>query len=407
MDVDVLIIGGGLVGGTLAVALADAGLQVCVVDRDDPETLLAVEFDGRASAIAAGSKRILESIGVWKHLADQAGAINDIRVSEAGTRHFLHYDHREIGGDALGYMLENRTLREALFKEMTALENISWQAPTVISELMRTSEGVQATLANGQKTTARLAVACDGRMSKTRQKAGIKVTKWGYDQSGIVCTVRHEHSHEGVAHEHFLPVGPFAILPLKGSGKDLNRLSSIVWTEKPALVPSLMAMNEADFLDELEARFGDFLGKIKVVGPRWAYPLGLQFARQCTAQRLALAGDASHAMHPIAGQGVNMGFRDVAALVEVITTAVQNGEDIGSESVLENYARWRNFDNTLMLATTDGLNRLFSNRIGPIKLARNLGLSAVGQVPPLKKILMRHAMGLIGELPKLMQRHRN
>lgn len=412
IQADVLIVGGGLVGGAMAIALAHATthssalpstLQVAVVDNEDPANAMDAGFDGRASAIALGSRRVLEGIGVWDLLQGTPGPILDIRVSEVGSRHFLHYDHDDLGTEPLGHMVENRKLRTALFARLKSLPNIDWHAPNRVINLTRGQTHAVAELDNGLRIEAPLAIACDGRFSRTRKGAGIRTTKWGYGQTGIVCTVRHQHSHECVAHEHFLPAGPFAILPLHGEGKDLNRLSSIVWTERPALVPGLMAMDEADFLQELEGRFGDFLGELEVVGPRWSYPLGLQFARQVVTDRLALAGDASHAMHPIAGQGLNMGFRDVAALAEVVIEAHQSGQDIGSTDVLERYARWRNFDNTMMLAATDGITRLFSNRIGPLKLARNLGLSAVEKMPALKRLIMRQAMGQVGDLPRLMR----
>ncbi|MBY0431845.1 MAG: FAD-dependent monooxygenase, partial [Rhodospirillales bacterium] len=256
---------------------------------------------------------------------------------------------------------------------------------------------VTARLEDGRLVRARLAVAADGRGSPTRQGAGIGLTRWDYHQTGIVCTVAHEKPHRFIAQEHFLPAGPFAILPLTG-----NR-SSIVWTEKSHLAPAILRQDDASFLAELKSRFGGFLGRIEVVGPRFGYPLSLQFADRYTDCRLVLIGDAAHGMHPIAGQGMNMGVRDVAALAEVLVDARRLGLDPGAPVVLSRYQRWRRFDNMLMLGLTDVLNRLFSNDLGAVALARDFGLAAVNRMPPLKKVLMRHAMGMVGELPRLMR----
>ncbi|MBT3237570.1 MAG: UbiH/UbiF/VisC/COQ6 family ubiquinone biosynthesis hydroxylase [Rhodospirillaceae bacterium] len=397
LKADVLIAGGGLVGGTLACALAMGGFRVAVVDSQDPKEGLDAEFDGRASAIALSSKRVLDGLGLWAHIEPDAGPIGDIRVSDGDSLFFLHYDHKDIGDEAFGYMVENRTLRRALAERFTSLDNIALLAPARVKDLDRTPGQVRATLEDGRCIEAGLIVGAEGRNSPTRDAAGIKLTRWSYHQTGIVCTVAHEHSHENIAHEHFLPAGPFAILPLPG-----NR-ASIVWTEKSDLAPAIMALDNDGFLSELKTRFGDFLGDIEVVGPRWAYPLSLQYAGRATDQRLVLVGDASHGMHPIAGQGLNMGLRDVAALAEVMTDARRLGLDPGDGVILDQYERWRRFDNTLMLAMTDFLNRLFSNDIEPVRLARDLGMAAVNKIPPLKKVFMRHAMGLAGDLPRLMR----
>jgi 2-octaprenyl-6-methoxyphenol hydroxylase len=397
IDADVVIVGGGLVGGTLACALGQGGLEVVVVDREDPARGLEAAFDGRASAIALSSRRLLDALGLWALIEDQAAPILDIRVSEAGSLFFLHYDSRETGNDPFGFMVENRALRRALATRLPRTPGVRWIAPMSVRALERTAAGVVARLADGRSVRAPLAAAADGRASETRARAGVRVTAWSYDQVGIVCTVAHEKSHDFVAHEHFLPAGPFAILPLLGDR------SSIVWTERADLAPAIMALSDDDFLFELERRFGNFLGSLKVAGPRWAYPLSLQFAETAIARRLVLVGDAAHAMHPIAGQGLNMGLRDVAALAEVLVDARRLGLDIGTATVLERYQRWRRFDNTLMLAMTDGLNRLFSNDIGPVRWARDVGLAIVDKLPPLKQLFTRHAMGVVGELPRLMR----
>ncbi len=396
-DVEVLIVGGGMVGGTLACILADQGIATAVVEREAPSDVLVAEYDGRASAIALGTQRVLEGAGLWNELEPLCAPIRDIRVADGESMLFLHYDHRDLGDQAFGYMVENRYHRVALANRYAALENLHVIAPDGISELIRTTAGVEARLDSGKVIRARLAVGADGRRSQTRERAGIRLTQWSYEQTGIVCTVAHEKSHENIAYEHFLPAGPFAILPLTD-----NR-SSIVWTERAGLAPAIMALDDVQFCAELKRRFGGFLGEMKPVGPRWSYPLSLQFAEQAIAQRLALVGDASHGMHPIAGQGLNMGLRDVAALAEVLIDARRLGLDLGASTVLERYQKWRRFDNTVMLAMTDVLNRLFSNDIAPIRIARDLGLAAVNAVPPLKRMFMRHAMGLVGDLPRLMR----
>ncbi|NQU61138.1 MAG: UbiH/UbiF/VisC/COQ6 family ubiquinone biosynthesis hydroxylase [Rhodospirillales bacterium] len=410
---EVLIIGGGLVGATLAVALGQSGVDTVVVDTADPKACLAAEFDGRASAIALGSQRVLKGLGLWRAVQSSAAPILDIRVSEGNSLFFLHYDHKDVGGEAgggeaggdepFGHMVENRELRKSLFHRLEDLGTVKILAPDAVKALKRGSAGVTADLAGGGKILARLGVAAEGRGSQTRQDAGIRVTNWSYNQSGIVCTVAHERCHDFIAHEHFLPAGPFAILPLVGDQARPGHQSSLVWTERAELAPKIMALDEDGFMAELKSRFGDFLGNLEVVGPKWCYPLGLQFAERTIDQRLALIGDAAHAMHPIAGQGLNMGLRDVAALAEVVLDARRLGLDIGEATVLERYQRWRRFDNTLMLAMTDGLNKLFSNDVRPLRLARDLGLAAVNRLPPLKRVFMRHAMGLVGDLPRLIR----
>ncbi|MBX9634837.1 MAG: FAD-dependent monooxygenase, partial [Magnetospirillum sp.] len=261
------------------------------------------------------------------------------------------------------------------------------------------------TLADGRSLRTALVIAADGRASPTRQGAGIGLTRWEYHQSGIVCTVAHEKPHGGIAHERFLPSGPFAILPMPGSHAHPHR-SSIVWTEKLHLADAIVGQSDKDFLAELDSRFGDFLGHVQLDGPRYHYPLSLQFAARAIDRRLALVGDAAHGMHPIAGQGMNMGVRDVAALAEVIVDARRLGLDVGGPDVLERFQRWRRFDNMVMLGLTDVLNRLFSNNIGPLKLARDLGLAAVQAMPGVKRVFMKHAMGVVGDLPRLMRGER-
>lgn len=394
---DVVILGGGLVGGTLACALARSGLSCVVVEAGTLAAMLDDRFDGRASAISLTSRRLLEAIGLWPGMAQDATPMRHIRVSEGASPLHLHYDHRDVGCEPFGHMVENRHYRRALYAGIRDLEAVTFLAPARAAPVERAEAGVEVLLEGGGRIRAPLVVGAEGRNSRLRQEAGIRVSGWSYRQVGIVCTVEHERPHGFIAHERFLPAGPFAILPLKG-----NR-SSIVWTERAERAPAIVALDDAGFANEVARRFGDFLGRLTIIGPRWSYPLSLQFAEKAVAPRLALVGDAIHAMHPIAGQGLNMGLRDVAALSEVLAEARRLGLDLGAADVLARYQRWRRFDNTLMLALTDGLNRLFEIDAAPVRLARDLGLAAVNVMPPVKRFFMRHAMGMVGELPRLMR----
>ncbi|MFI4949150.1 MAG: UbiH/UbiF/VisC/COQ6 family ubiquinone biosynthesis hydroxylase [Alphaproteobacteria bacterium] len=400
-DVELLVVGGGLNGMLLGIAVAEAGLRVAVVDRQDPAAMLGEAFDGRASAIAYGTKLVLDGTGVWPQVAAEAEPIREIRVADDDSPLFLHYDHRDLGGDTpLGYIVENRVLRRALFERARALPSLTLLAPQMVETVARDDAVAVATLGDGSLLAARLVAAADGKDSPLRKAAGIRTVEWRYRQVGIVTTVAHERPHAGIAVEHFLPAGPFAILPMTG-----NR-SSIVWTENAALAPHLIKLPDPEFAEELHSRFGDFLGAIEPVGPRWAYPLSLMQAERYTARRLALIGEAAHVIHPIAGQGLNVGIRDVAALAEAVVDARRLGLDIGDDSVLERYQRWRRLDAILLAGVTDGLNRLFSNTIAPVKLVRDLGLAAVNRLPPLKRLLMQHAMGALGDQPRLARGER-
>ena len=392
---DVLIVGGGLVGLSLAAALGTAGVATIVIDRQDPAAMLDQGFDGRVAALAWANWRMLESIGVWP-LLREAEPILDIRVSDGPSTLFLHYDHRTLGSDPFGFMVENRLNRQALYRRLEGLGSVALLAPAGLSELQRGADDVAARLDDGRRIKARLAVAADGPNSALRQAAGIRSLGWSYDQTGIVCTVAHERPHLGVAQERFLPAGPFAILPMTG-----NR-SSLVWTERSSLAPALLAAPEAAFLEELAGRFGDHLGSLAVVGPRFGFPLALGLAERYVDRRLALIGDAAHRIHPIAGQGLNLGLRDVAALAEIVVDRLRLGLDPGDAVALARYQRWRRFDSLLMAAVTDSLNRLFSNDIAPLRLVRDLGLAAVNKIDPLKRLFMHHARGSAGDLPRLL-----
>jgi 2-octaprenyl-6-methoxyphenol hydroxylase len=394
---DVLIIGGGMAGLILAAALGSAGVFTAVIEPLAPEKLLDTGFDGRATAIAAGSRNALASIGAWQRMDAAAEDILEIRVSDGHSPLFLHYDHADLDDGPLGHIVENRVIRSALLERVTELSSVKLFFGRRVQSLDREGQFAKAFLGNGETLVAPLAIATDGRGSPTRKAADINVRQWRYPQTGIVCTVQHQHPHHGVAQEKFLPAGPFAILPMT------KQRSSIVWTEKAALAPSLLELPDREFAEELKIRFGDYLGDLKIVGPKFSYPIGLLHAEDYVAPRLALAGDAAHAIHPIAGQGLNIGIRDAAALAEIVVDALRLGLDPGSINVLENYERWRRIDNTMMIAATDGLNRVFSNDVGPIKFARDVGLAAVNRTPPLKRLFMRHAMGVLGDLPRLIR----
>lgn len=399
---DVLIVGGGMVGMTLACALAGAGVAVAVIDRGRPEAQAAPEYDGRASAIAHASAQALKGIGIWPLLEPHASPIADIRVADGHPMRgvsplFLHYDHRDVGAAPFGYIVENRHIRSALSVFAAGLPRLTLLAPAEVTGLSRDSHRAEVRLADGGTVGAGLVVAADGRFSRVRKQAGIAATDLRYRQTSIVCTVRHERAHNGVAVELFLPGGPFAMLPMT------EDRCNVVWTERADLAPAYLALGDDAFLDELRRRFGDWLGAIELAGPRFSYPLGVLHAERYTDLRLALVGDAAHAIHPIAGQGLNLGLRDVAALAELIVDSHRLGLDPAGPQVLERYARWRRFDTMLLTAVTDGLNRLFSNDIGALRLARDLGLAGVNRLPPLKRFLMRHAMGTVGDLPRLVR----
>ena len=394
---DLLVVGGGLVGLALARAAAHSGLDVLIVDRESPIQAVSDVFDGRVSSIARGSANMLKHLGVWDLIRQDAQPVEEIRVTDNGSPLFLHYASRDVGNGPMGYIIENRILRRALHTVVEKDVRITWRTGVEVEEIERGIHGVCAQLSDGTKANSPLVAAADGRHSVLRTKAGINVVKRSYRQVGLVCTVAHSLPHGAVAHERFLSAGPFAILPMTGDR------SSLVWTERPEVAATILKLDTGAFLGELAWRFGDFLGQLEVVSPRWHYPLQLTLARQLTARRLALVGDAAHAIHPIAGQGLNLGLRDAAALSEVVGNAYQLGMDIGEATVLENYGRWRRFDGLAMAVVTDGLNRLFSNDIAPIRGIRSIGLAAVNKVPFLKSVFQRHAMGVLGHLPKLLR----
>ncbi|WP_020590378.1 UbiH/UbiF/VisC/COQ6 family ubiquinone biosynthesis hydroxylase [Kiloniella laminariae] len=407
LTVEVLVVGGGLVGLTLGVALASAGLEVAVIDREPPGSQKAAPFDGRSSAIALGSQRVFEQIGLWQGMSWAAEAIQHIEITDGqidrgASSLSMSYDFRDVGNVPMGWIVENRAIRLATHEKAARLSNLHHLAPHSLARLERNKRGVNAQLDDGRNLSASLVIGADGRNSQLRKEAGIKVAETDYHQNGIVCTVVHEKPHKGVAFEHFLPSGPFALLPLPDSEEGVHR-SSLVWSEKRELADDYLALDNTGFAAELHRRFGQALGDFTVTDMRWSYPLSSLHAERYTDLRLALVGDSAHGMHPIAGQGLNLGLRDVAALAEVIVDARRAGLDIGSVQVLEDYARWRRFDNVLLLGAMDGLVKLFSNDLAPLRIARDLGLATVDKLPPVKRFFMKHAMGIVGDLPRLMR----
>ncbi len=394
--VDAAIVGGGLVGMTVAIGLADAGLEVAVVDRAAPASQTLPAFDGRASAIAHASVRLLDALGVWTHVAEHQ-SIEQIRVSDGDSRLHLHFDAAELGDGPLGEMVENRHLRLALFRRARDIDTLHLFAPADPAAIDHAPGRVVLRLADGREVETPLLIGADGRASRVRRQAGIRSFGWSYGQEGIVATIRHALPHGGIAHERFLPSGPFAILPLGGDR------SSLVWTVRAREADAAFGLPPALFEEAIRRRVGGFLGELHVEGRRWRYPLGLRLAERYVAPRVVLVGDAAHGVHPIAGQGLNLGLRDAAALIEVLVEAARCGEDPGDELVLERYQQWRRFDNVLLACVTDGLNRLFSNDVLPLRLARDLGLAATGRIGPARRFFMRHARGTLGRLPRLLQ----
>ncbi|HUE66327.1 MAG TPA: FAD-dependent monooxygenase [Rhizomicrobium sp.] len=399
---DVVISGAGMVGLPLGLALAQGGLKTVIVDAAPPARALAPNFDGRVSALAYASVRMLTALGVWGGLEPHAQPIHEILVTDGAegkpaSPFSLHFDAEEIGAKALGHIAENRHIRMALHEAVARQTNLELTAPASVKSLAVEAGRATVTLAGGEEVTAALVIAADGRESRLRIEMGIGVIGWSYPQTGIVATVEHERPHNGVAYEHFLPSGPFAILPMTG-----NR-SSLVWTEAKIKAPGLLAMDEPVFHAELARRFGSHLGETRAAGPRWSYPLAFHLAREFVRPRLALAGDCAHGIHPIAGQGLNLGLKDAAALAEVLLDAARLGRDIGALDTLKRYERWRRFDSFMLAASTDALNRLFSNDIAPLRHLRDLGLGIVDAIGPARRFFMRHAGGDIGKLPRLMK----
>jgi len=399
MAYDVCIVGAGPVGGALACRLAVAGLRVAAIDRAALPPMEHPDFDGRAYAIAAGSRRLLTEAGLWDALPLPVGPIEQIRVSDgavgrAASPLHLHFNVADAGepSGALGWMVEARSFRVAVNARLHALAELDVFAPAIAS-VTPGAAAAEIRLSTGAQFSARLVVAAEGRDSPLRRAAGIPVQRWPYHQSGIVCAIAHERPHGRVALEHFLPAGPFAQLPMAPSETEPN-ISAIVWTERSADAPRFMALDEAQFGREVARRLGPHLGAVRPVGKRWVYPLSAMYVHRVVAPRLAIVGDAAHGIHPIAGQGLNLGLRDAIALADLLIAAHARGEDLGAAALLERYQRARRVDVISMLIATDGLDRLFSTNLAPARLLRDLGIAAVHRMPALKRAFMRQAMGL-------------
>lgn len=401
LDADILIVGGGLNGPCLALACAQAGLSSVVVDALPAQTREDTGFDGRAYALALASVRMLSALGVWDAVADHAQPMLEIKASdgragEGAAPFFLHFDHAEIEEGPMGHMLEDRYLRRALMAAMEDDPLVTHRAGArVISQ--DTNGLPSVTLADGDVLRGRLLVGADGKRSGVAERAGIKRMGWEYGQTALVCAVDHALPHNGIAHQFFMPGGPLAILPLPG-----NR-SSIVWSESEPRASELAAADDATFLAALRPAFGDFLGEISLTGQRHSYPLSLSLAQAFVGERLALVGDAAHGVHPIAGQGLNLGLRDVSALAETLADAKRRGEDFARRDVLDRYQQWRRFDTAGLAVATDSVNRLFSNDNPAVRAIRDIGMGAIGALPTLRRRFIREAAGLTGDLPRLMR----
>ena len=401
-DCDIAIVGGGFNGPALALAAAQVGLRVIVLDATSHKPRKNAKFDGRAYALALASKRLLAAVGVWENVAQDAEPMLNIRVSDGhagvgASPFFMDFDHAELEEGPMGYMVEDRHLRYALQAAMQTSPLIEYRLATRVTGQSTGPEGVTLSLANNQKITTRLLVGADGRQSGTAARAGITYTGWQYGQTALVCAVEHDRPHGGVAHQFFMPAGPMAVLPLSA------RRSTVVWSEKTDNAAVIKTLDDAAFLDVLRPRFGDFLGDIALTGGRFSYPLGMMIAKSYIAPNVALIGDAAHGVHPIAGQGLNAGLRDVAALIQVLSEAKQRGEDFASQPVLARYQLWRRFDATALAVTTDGFNRLFSNDNPILRLGRDLGMGMINAMPKVRRGILREAAGLTGDLPDLMR----
>lgn len=387
MQQPILIVGGGLAGMVQALDFASAGMPSTLIESGRFVAQKSPGYDGRTSFLSLGNQRMLARIGAWKALAVHAAPVKEIRIVDADSPLFLHYDHQDVGVEQMGYIVENHHFRSALVDSILASQTITRLEGVKVERAQADAQWHTVFLSDGTQLRAKLVIAADGKDSPLRQAAGIGTRGHAYHQSAIVCAVRHTLPHHHIAIERFLPSGPFAVLPMANPN-----ISAIVWSEAETLAPHFMAMPEADFVEALQHRFGGYLGTLELVSPRWVYPLSLRFANRLFGPRLGLIGDAAHFIHPIAGQGFNQSMKDIACLTELMKHQASLGLDIGDASLLSQYDRQRRVDNLTMIAATDGLNRLFSNSRPATTALRRVGLGLVQKLPGVKKAFMRHAM---------------
>jgi 2-octaprenyl-6-methoxyphenol hydroxylase len=394
---DVAVVGGGMTGLALACALGTDGIETVVVDRLDADAPPSRNADPRVTAVALGSARFLRAVGAFDAMEAAGEPILDIEVREKGSPFAVHYDHSQVGDEPMGWIVENAAIRAALLDRVRALPSVQLAMPATYTGVTTDRDGATLTLAEGRTLRAGLLVAADGKFSKLRERLGIRASFKDYGQDGIVATLAHSCPHRGLASEHFFPDGPFAVLPMPGDR------SSIVWALERALAADVAALPAEAFVAEVADRVGERLGEIELASPVRTFPLVLSTVDRLTANRAALVGDAAHGIHPIAGQGWNLALRDVAALAEITADRAALGLDLGAREALDAYERWRGLDTTVLVAITDGINRLFANDLTPLRLARNLGFAMVDRLPAAKHLFMRHAMGAIGDLPRRMR----
>lgn len=398
---DVIILGGGLVGLTLGIALEKHGIRAVVIDPADPDKTLSPTFDGRASAVASAPWRMLQAIGVGNRLEGRGCPITTIRVQDGLSPEALLFEPAADDG-ALGHMFENRDLRRALDETARAAGGLTLMRPAKPVDVRRDLDGVTVTLADGRAVNGSLLIGAEGRQSPTREAAGITIARWSYEHVAMIASITHEKPHGNIAYEIFYPAGPFAILPLI-DGPDGAHRSALVWTVDKKSAPAMLGLSDRAYSHEAEKRMGGLLGALRMTSPRSSYPLGFHHAARITDTRLALVGDAAHGIHPIAGQGVNLGYRDVAALTEVLVEGMRLGLDPGDAQLLARYQRWRSLDSFMVAASTDGLTRLFGVPGKPARAVRRFGLGMVQRLGPLKDRFMAEARGETGKLPRLLE----
>jgi len=401
LDSDIIIVGGGLNGSLLAIAAAKIGFSTIVLDSKETHSDELSSFDGRSYALAASSVRLLKNLDIFEDIRDCSQPILDIEILDGklvqGPSQFsLHFDNNEIHDGPMGYIIEDRFIQKALFAKILASKRIDYKFDSKVIKHYRQGSYISVRLDNGQKLRTKLVVGADGRNSDIAKLAKIKKLGWRYKQNALVCAIEHEIDHKGLAWQYFLPSGPLAILPMTG-----NR-SSIVWTEKTKDADAISLLDDNQYMEILNSRLGSFLGKSKLMGGRHSFPLELRIADRFIDDRLALIGDAAHSVHPIAGQGLNAGFKDVAVLAHVLQDSCQRGEDFGSLGVLKRYEEWRRFDSVQLAYSTDLFNRLFSNENEALQLIRNIGIKILDSIPAAKRNIIKEAAGITGELPRLM-----